>query len=177
MNEIEVKVLNIDKDEIERKLINLGAKLVKDEDQVNMRFDTIDNYLKKNCNGYLRIRKTKNYINGKSTNTLTLKKNISRNNCRINEEIETEISNVEEMIKILNELNYIMKAPADKHRRSYIYDDILFEIDEWDKKVYAKPYLEIEVKHEEKLEQAIKLLDIDRRNITVKPIEELIKGK
>ena len=43
MREQEVKVLNIDKDEIEKKLIELEAKLIKDENQINYRFDTDDN--------------------------------------------------------------------------------------------------------------------------------------
>jgi len=45
----------------------------------------------------------------------------------------------------------------------------LFEIDEWDKEIYPHPYLEIE--------EAIKLLNIDKQNITAKSIDELVKGK
>ena len=61
MREREVKILNIDKEEIERKLINIGANLIKDENQINYRFDTDDGFLKKTYNGYLRIRITKNW--------------------------------------------------------------------------------------------------------------------
>lgn len=175
MREREVKVLNIDKDEIEDKLKNLGAVLLKDEEQTNIRFDTEDNFLKKNYNGYLRIRITKNLINGDIKNTLTFKMNISRDKLRINEETETEISNYEETIKILQFLGYNKKRPGYKHRRSYLYENIIFEIDTWDKDTYPKPYLEIEVNTAEELEKAIELLQLDREQITSKSIDELRK--
>lgn len=175
MREREVKVLNIDKDEIEKKLKKIGAVLIKDEEQTNIRFDTNDNFLKETYNGYLRIRITNNLLDGKIKNTLTFKKSISRDKMRVNEETETEISNCEETIKILEFLGYNKKRPGYKHRRSYLYDNIIFEIDTWDKDTYAKPYLEIEMSSEEELEKAIKLLGLDRKQITTKSIFELRK--
>lgn len=175
MKEREVKVLNIDKDEIEKKLKGMGAILLKDEDQTNIRFDTEDNYLKKTYNGYLRLRITKNNLNQEIKNTLTFKKNISRDNLRINEETETEVSNWEETVKILQILGYNNKRPGYKHRKSYLYDNIVFEIDTWDEETYPKPYLEIEMTDEEDLERAIELLQLDREQITSKPIDELRK--
>nr|WP_312577322.1 class IV adenylate cyclase [Sedimentibacter sp.] len=175
MREREVKVLNIDKDEIERKLKEIGAVLLKDEEQTNIRFDTEDNFLKETYNGYLRIRTTNNLLNGKSKNTLTFKKSLSRDKMRINEETETEISNCMETIKILEFLGYNKKRPGYKHRRSYEYENIIFEIDTWDKDTYPKPYLEIEISSEEDLEKAIELLQLDREQITTKSIDELKK--
>lgn len=175
MREREVKVLNIDKDEIENKLKNLGAVLLKDEEQTNIRFDTEDNYLKNTYNGYLRIRITKNMLNGTVKNTLTFKRNVSRDKLRVNEETETEISNYEETIKILQFLGYNKKRPGYKHRRSYSYENIVFEIDTWDKDTYSKPYLEIEMTTEEELEKAINMLQLDREQITTKSIDELRK--
>ncbi len=175
MREREVKVLNIDKDEIENKLLQLGAVLLKDEEQINIRFDTDKNYLKENYCGYLRIRITKNLLNGKIRNTLTFKRNVSRDKFRINEETETEVSDYEEMIKILQFLGYNKKRPGYKHRKSYQYDNIIFEIDTWDMETYSKPYLEIEVMTEEDLDKAIDLLHLDREQITTKSIDELRK--
>ncbi len=175
MKEREVKVLNIDKDEIEKKLKGMGAILLKDEDQTNIRFDTEDNYLKKTYNGYLRLRITKNNLKGEIKNTLTFKRNISRDNLRVNEETETEVSNWEETVKILQILGYNNKRPGYKHRKSYLYDNIVFEIDTWDEETYPKPYLEIEMTDEEDLERAIELLQLDREQITSKPIDELRK--
>ncbi|MGD9569254.1 MAG: class IV adenylate cyclase [Sedimentibacter sp.] len=175
MKEREVKVLNIDKDEIEKKLINIGARLIKDENQINYRFDTVDGYLKRTHNGYLRIRVTKNLLNGETKNTLTFKRSLKRNTLRVNEETETEISDWENAAKIIELLGYKQKRPGYKHRRSYSYDNIIFEIDTWDEDTYSKPYLEIEMSKEEDLERAIKLLDLDRSQVTTKPIDELSK--
>lgn len=175
MNEIEVKVLKIDKDEIEQKLKNIGAKIVKDENQTNIRFDTKDYYLRNNLRGYLRIRVAENNLTGETVNTLTLKKNISRKGFRVNEETETLISDVEQTAKILESLGYLRKRPGKKHRVSYKYDDILFEIDTWDKSIYPYSYLEIEVQDESRLDFAINLLGIERSNVTSKSIDELIK--
>ncbi len=85
MREREVKVLNIDKEEIEKKLIDIGAVLVKDENQINYRFDTDDYYLKKTYNGYLRIRISNDILSGESKITMTFKKNLKRDSLRINE--------------------------------------------------------------------------------------------
>lgn len=175
MREREVKVLNIDKEEIEKKLIHIGAVLAKDEDQINYRFDTEDGFLKKKHNGYLRIRITKNKLTGEIKNTMTFKKSIDRNSLRVNEETETDLSNWENTAKIIELLGYKRKRPGYKHRRSYIYENILFEIDTWDEYTYPKPYLEIEVPSYEDLEKAISLLNLDRSQITTKPIDELRK--
>lgn len=175
MKEREVKVLNIDKDEIENKLLQLGAVLLKDEEQINIRFDTDENYLKETYCGYLRIRITKNLLNGETRNTLTFKRNVSRDKFRINEETETEVYDYEEMIKILQFLGYNKKRPGYKHRKSYKYDNIIFEIDTWDIETYSKPYLEIEVMTEEDLDKAIDLLHLDREQVTTKSIDELKK--
>ncbi|HCX61355.1 class IV adenylate cyclase [Sedimentibacter sp.] len=175
MREKEVKVLNIDKQDIERKLISLGATLIKDENQTNYRFDAEDSFLKKTYNGYLRIRITENLLNGEIKHTLTFKRSINRDKLRVNEEIETEISDWNSTAKIIELLGYKMKKPGHKHRKSYTYEGIIFEIDTWDKQTYSKPYLEIEMNSEDELEKAIKLLNLDRSQITTKPIDELSK--
>ncbi len=175
MREREIKVLNIDKNEIEKKLINIGAVLVKDENQINYRFDTDDGFLKKTYKGYLRIRIIKNNLSGETKNTMTFKRNIKRDSLRVNEEIDTDLSDWENAAKIIEILGYKRKRPGYKHRRSYMYQNILFEIDTWDEKTYSKPYLEIEVSTDEELEKAIILLNLDRSQITTKSIDDLRK--
>ena len=75
---------------------------------------------------------------------------------------------------IRDRLGYEQKRPGYKHRRSYMYENILFEIDTWDEQTYTKPYLEIEVTSDEELEKAIVLLNLDRSQITTKPIDCLL---
>ena len=173
VKEIEVKILNIDLDEMEKRLIDIGAKLISKEYQVNTIFDSKDNYIENNLNSYLRIRETKNLLNHEIKVNLTLKKNISKDSMRQNIETTTEINNKQSMIYILRDLGYEITNKGYKNRTSYIYENIRFDLDQWDKETYPNPYMEIEVEREEDLEKAINLLKIDRNNISTKSIIEL----
>lgn len=173
MKEIEVKVLNINPEDIEKKLIDIGAVNVKNEKQINMVFDTKENYLSNNHNGYARIRINNDLLRNTEKVFLTVKKNIKSQKTRQNIEHEIEINDYKKMIQILADLGYELEHTGKKHRISYEYQDILFEIDTWDRETYPFPYLEIEVKVEEDIERAVTILDLDRKNITTKSIKQL----
>lgn len=171
--EIEIKVLNIDLDAMERKLKELGAKLISKEYQKNIIFDSKDRYVERELNSYLRIRETKNLLTDETIISLTLKKNVGRDGARKNIEITTRIDDIGSMISILKDLKYEIMEEGYKERRSYLYEKIRFDLDKWDKKTYPFPYMEIEVEKEEDLNKAINLLNINRNNITTKSIMEL----
>lgn len=171
--EIEVKVLNIDLGEMERKLEDLGAKLIAKEYQKNIILDTKDRYIEKELNSYLRIKEMKNLLNNETTTELTLKKNISKKGARQNIEITTQIEDSQSMVLILKDLKYEIIEEGYKERKSYLYEKIRFDLDKWDKETYPFPYMEIEVEKEDDLEKAISLLNIDKNNITTKSIMEL----
>lgn len=171
--ELEVKVININKEEIENRLKEVGAKLVKKEFQINTIFDTDDRIIKYTHNGYLRIRESRDQINNRTECIFTLKKNVSNDGIRENIEIESKIEDKEAIKKILRHLGLTVKHEGIKERISYSYEDILFDIDTWDKNTYPEPYLEIEVVKKEDLEKAIKLLGLDRNNVTDKSLAKL----
>jgi adenylate cyclase class 2 len=171
--EIEVKVLNVDLDEMESRLIEIGAELLSKEYQINTIFDSKDNYIEDKLNSYLRIREKKNLLTNETDINLTLKKNISQDGTRENIEITTQIDDKESMIYILKELRYDVLQEGYKDRTSYIYENIRFDLDRWDKDTYPYPYMEIEVEKKEDLERAIELLKIDKKNISTKSIVEL----
>lgn len=173
--ELEVKVLNIDKEEIEDKLKKLGAELIKREYQVNTIFDTDERKIKQQQNGYLRIRESRDLINEEKRYIFTLKKNISKNSLRENIEIETEVQDNKALESILSHLDVKVIHRGTKERTSYKYENIIFEIDTWDKDTYPNPYLEIEVEKEEELNKAIDLLDLNREDVTSKSIDDLRK--
>jgi len=173
--EIEVKVLNVDLDEVEKKLIRMGAKLTAEELQVNTVIDTEDSYIQKELNSYLRIRETTDLLNNNKTIKLTLKKNLETVKTRKNIEISTTIDNKEAMIEILDNLGYHVVREGFKKRKSYIYDGIKFDLDRWDENTYPYPYMEIEIKKQSDLDKAIRLLNIDESNISTKSITELIE--
>ncbi|KNF08129.1 adenylate cyclase [Gottschalkia purinilytica] len=171
--ELEVKVLNINKKELEKKLIDIGATLIKKEHQINTIFDTKEGLSEKLGNGYLRIRESKNLLNDETEYIFTLKKNLNNSGIRENKEIETKIEDKKSLQIILEELNLYKKHEGSKERISYIYENIRFDIDTWDKDTYPYPYLEIEVSKKEDIERAIDLLEISKEDVTSKSIKEL----
>lgn len=170
---MEVKVLNIDKDQLENKLKQVGAKLVKKEHQINTIFDNKDRNIKQIQEGYLRIRESKDLLTDETTFILTLKRNISKSGLRENIETETQVKDAEALSSILDALGLSVVHRGEKERITYIYDNLRFEIDTWDKNTYPEPYLEIEVEKREDLEKAIVLLDLNRADVTSKSLGEL----
>lgn len=171
--EIEVKVLGIDKDDIEQRLEKHGAKLLSKEYQVNTLYDSDDKVIEKLGDGYLRIRETRNLISGESEIFFTLKKNVSSEGARENLEIETMVTDKSALNSILEHLNIKVIHEGTKERTSYIYEDIRFDIDTWDQATYPYPYLEIEVAKKEDIKRAAELLGLNDKSITTKSLREL----
>ena len=172
---MEIKVLKINPDDIKDKLISLGANQVKEEHQLNCIFDTRDDYLANHKNGYARVRVTKDLLNHEQKVILTVKMNLSQEGNRTNVERNIEITDQENAIGLLEDLGYVLKHKGEKHRISYRYDNILFEIDQWDPKTYPEPYLEIEVTDQKDIQKAIDLLGLDPNNVTDLSIQQLRK--
>lgn len=175
MLELEVKVLNIDVVQMEKKLVDLGAEFIDKEEQVNMIIDKEDNYIENKLNAYLRIRETTSLLDGKKIKHMTFKKQEKQEKIRVSKETTAEIKDIKNMLEILNSLGYKIVKEGFKKRISYRIGGIRFDIDQWDENTYPNPYLEIEVNKEEDLEKAIKLLNINKQNITTKSIVELQK--
>lgn len=171
--ELEVKVLNIDKELLKEKLVKIGAKLIKIELQTNTIFMDIDDDIEDVGKGYLRIRESENILNKETENILTFKRNISQDAFRENEEIETRIEDKDSLVKILSCLNINVQNVGEKERIRYEFEGIKFDIDTWDKDTYPYPYLEIEVEDPSDLEKAIELLNIDRKDVTTESIKQL----
>lgn len=175
VRELEVKILNIDLEEIEEKIKALGGRLIAKEIQVNTLIDTRDKNMENNLDSYLRIRETKSLLKNSIKYTLTMKKNIEREGIRENIESNVNISNKESMIHILNALGYFVHQEGYKERTSYILNGARLDLDKWDKDTYPYPYMEIEVQDEDELKDIIKKLSIPKENISIKSILELRK--
>ncbi|WP_313756044.1 class IV adenylate cyclase [Tissierella sp.] len=177
MKELEVKILNVNLDDMELKLRSLGATLIDKELQVNTLIDSKENFIQNSLDSYLRIRETKSILNNNIKFTLTMKKNINREGIRENIEINTDISDKKAMLEILKSLGYYVIQEGFKERTSYVLNNIRFDLDKWDDSTYPEPYMEIEVNDEDELEGIIELLDIPKENISTKSIVELRKEK
>lgn len=171
--ELEVKVLGIDLTIIEEKIVHLKGQLIADEKQVNTLIDSTLNPIKSRMDAYLRIRETKDLIQGKNNIELTLKKNIKNSDLRENLELNSLIEDKEVVLEIFKSLGFDKVEVGYKERRSYLLKGARIDLDTWDKETYPYPYMEIEVKDPDHLSEIIKLLEIPKENITNKSIVEL----
>lgn len=134
MKEIEVKILEVDKNEIIKKLESFGAKQTFEGSMKVCFFDFPGDKLREK-NKRLRLRKA----GGKTQ--ITLKSNIKKGDAIICDEYETEIKDQEIALKIFDELGLKIIREYEKYRTSYAIDKMFFEIDE----IQGCPtYIEIE---------------------------------
>lgn len=168
MKEVEIKVRNIDKDEIISKIEKLGGKKHFTGKVIDFRFDTPDRKLSKQGKA-LRIRQKGRYfflnLKGKKK---TVENIIGR------DEIGVKISNSKIMYRILNELGYIEIFKLYRYRTEYIVDDAKFDIDEY---TGLPPILEIESDNQETVEKYMKKLEIKEESIGRLYIREILAAK
>lgn len=171
--ELEVKILNINIEQVEEKILKLGGKLISKEHQVNTLIDSSKRPIKSYLDAYLRIRETKDLLNNIERTTLTLKKNLENNYVRENVELNTDIENKDVMLAILHDLGFDNIEVGHKKRTSYLLENARIDIDIWDENTYPYPYMEIEVDNKETLDRVIYKLGINPENISRKSIVEL----
>lgn len=168
MKEVEVKIRNIDKKEIIKKIEEIGGKKIFSGKVIDYRFDTPDRDLSRQGKA-LRIRQKGKYI------YLNLKgKKKSIENITGRDEIGVKISNFKTMHRILNELGYIKIFELNKYRTEYRTGDMTFDIDEY---IGLDPILEIESDSYEKVEKYITKLGIESEDIGRVYIREILAAK
>lgn len=173
--ELEIKVLNINIEEIEEKLKAKGAEFLGVEIQKNHTFAPKN--AKEFSNGYLRIRE-KTVDDKREATELTFKEVVdNKDNIRVNNEYTTTINSTSNMIKILEEIGLVERYVGDKKRISYNYRGQRFDIDIWSKDVYPDPYMEIEFTNVNLMEEILDEFEIDRKNVTNESINELIEKR
>lgn len=172
-NELEVKVLNIDTEAMERKIIALGGKLIANEKQTNTLIDSEFRPIKSFIDAYLRIRHTRELISGNEFSELTLKKNLRNDVLRENIEMNVAIADEKTMLNIFKELGFDKVTVGFKDRKSYSLNGARLDIDVWDKNTYPNPYMEIEVDDEKQLAYVLDALQIKPDNVSRLSIVEL----
>ncbi|MGE5628700.1 MAG: class IV adenylate cyclase [Solirubrobacterales bacterium] len=174
MNEMELRIINIDVDKIRNQLITLSAVLVKKENQVNKIYDFPDNRLL-SSKGYARIRLVEDLITSNNYYYMTTKKIISQDKFKVMEENEVKIDNPSEGEKIFISLGLVLLSSISKYRESYKYKNSLIEIDINDKTFCPFPYIEIETNFEEELNEILDKLGFSINDTTSKTIFQLIE--
>ena len=153
MKEVEVKIIEIDREKVEAGLRSLGATRTFDGDQVTVFFDFPGNSIAAAKN-LLRLRKT-----GDKT-LLTFKKFVESGPAKVRDEYEVVVSDFDSMRLILESLGLSPTKRMEKHRTSYtLKSGVEVDIDK-----YAGEYshipelLEIEGKDVETVHLHAKLL-------------------
>ena len=143
--ETEVKILEINRKQIEEKLVSLGAKKVLDSDIRTLFFDFKDGTIVKAKN-LLRLRQEENRAE------LTFKKVTFNQTTKQAEEYNVEVSDVETMQKILENLGIQETENMLKHRISYKIDNARFDIDRYlGKYSFIPEFMEIEAENADEI--------------------------
>jgi adenylate cyclase class 2 len=173
---MEIRIIDINVEEIRRKLLNINALKVKEENQINNIYDFSDRSLLTN-KGYARIRTVKDELTNSTIHYITTKKLISQEKYKIMEEHESEIKDEVAAKGIFESLGLILVQSIKKYRESYKYKNTLIEIDINEKKFCPFPYIEIEGSDETEIQEVVALLGYSLSDTTSKSIYEIIESK
>ncbi|MBI5073753.1 MAG: class IV adenylate cyclase [Nitrospirae bacterium] len=170
MIEIEVKILEINKESIEKKLIALGAKKIFDDDIHAIYYDLPDNELKKTGKA-LRLRKEGAKVN------LALKMHRENAWAKEQAEHEVEVCGFGEMKMLLEGLGYAPWLVMQKHRTSYeLVDGTHVELDRYcGPHGYIPEFLEIEGRDIETICRCAEALGFSRHECRPWDVTELIQ--
>ncbi len=159
--EYEVRVLNVNKDEIIKKLKELNAEFKWERIQKRYTYDF------KPILPYKWIRLRTDGIE----NTLTIK-NVKSHEIDGTEELEIEVNDFEKTNLILKELGYLPKAFQENKRCRYYLDNVEIDIDSWP---MIPDYIEIEGNNSEEVMNIVKKLGFTASEITSKDVASIYK--
>lgn len=150
--EIECRILEIDPEEIQQKLLEIGAEKITERSMRRYVYDMIP----KEKGAWIRLRD-----NGEKT-TLTIKE-IKTEEIDGTQELEINVDDFENTNAILNKLKYEHLAYQENKRISYKFKDVEIEIDFWPK---IPPYIEFEANSVEEIEEVVNLLGFKMSDTT-----------
>ena len=156
MEEIEVKFLNINKEELIAKLILIGATKQGDYFYRRSVFDYPDLRLDKE-GAWVRLRDEGDKVMLGFKQRLGMEGN-SGNDAGMYER-ETEVGDFDATADILRKIGLTDKFYFENKRTRYVLDGVEFDIDEWP---LLKPYLEIEAKSWDEVDKVIVLLGFSK---------------
>ncbi len=173
--EIEVKLLDINPEQVRQALQALDAQFLGREFQQNHMYDYPDRRLYEQEDGsYVRLRRShwlEHPQDRESEVLLTFKKTVSRTAYKIADETETQVANFEAMHRFLEQMGLIEVRVDEKLRESYQLGSVHFEIDEW---AGLPPYLEIEAESEADVELGLKQLGFSLADTTAMNLREVL---
>ncbi|MDP5171456.1 MAG: class IV adenylate cyclase [Bacteroidia bacterium] len=154
MEEIEVKILEIDQPEMIRKMAQIGAMLEFDSRFEALFFDYTNSEIRERGE-VLRLRRE-----GEQA-VLAYKTPISLDGAKVMRETETSVADFDAMKEILLAAGFIITKHTSKRRIQYQWEDCHLVIDDYEGELAAvPPFLEIEAPSREQLSHALDVLGI-----------------
>lgn len=147
IQEFETKVLEINQEEIEQKLLSLGAVLQEDTTLMKRRVFDIQSHEEGKWK-WIRLRQ-------KGNKTTITYKDRNGNEIGATKELETSVGDFDTMAEILQKLPWNVTAYQENKRKVYLLNEIEFCIDSWPR---IPTYLEIEWFSKEKVQEWLELL-------------------
>ena len=167
--EIEVKVLEVNKKELEKKLVAVGAKKIFSNNKIVQESYKNKELQKKRASIRVRQIGKELYITFKEFKEI--KQNVK--NCK---EIEFQVSSDFKTIQeVFLALGLKKHRRIEKIRTSYKLKDITFDIDEVIKPFKIPCYFEIEAKSYKEIEKTLQLLDIPKSKAKPWGTKQLLK--
>lgn len=150
--EIEVKFLDVDHNEVRKKLEEIGAKLI--TPMRTMRRVTIDTPAMKVKDAYVRIRDEGTKV------TMTYKQfdSLSVDGAK---EIELEVSDFQSTIDLLRAAGLPHNSFQESKREAWEFEGVEIVLDEWP---WLKPYIEIEGNSEDEIRDMAQKLGFNWNN-------------
>ena len=157
--EYEVRILEINHDEMVKKLESLGAVLQFDSLQERMVYDLKP----KQDNKWIRLR-----TNGKTT-TLTIK-DLEAKTIDGTKELEIEVDDFITTNEILETLGFKNRGFQQNKRIQYLLDGVEVDLDRWP---LIPEYMEIEGKSKKEVYDCLKKLGIDKEKIVTLDVSSI----
>lgn len=155
--EYEVRVLEIDIDQVLSRLESIGA--VKEWDLLQRRY--VYDFIPKVSGKWIRLR-----TNGNKT-TLTIK-NLVSSEIDGTQELEIEVNDFERCNLILKELGYEAKGYQENRRIQYTLNGVEIDIDSWP---HIPTYLEIEGSSEQIVYDVLEKLGFQKDDCTTRDVD------
>lgn len=166
--EVEAKILEINVEEVKKKLVELGAKLEYKEMQICKILDFDDKRLHKK-DEIIRVRKIGDKVE------LTFKGPTEKiGNVKSREEIETHVEDFDKALEIFEKIGLTPVRSYEKYRESYKLGNITFELDNFPN-VSIPPFLEIEGSSREEVEEMAEKLGFKKEELKSFTGIELLK--
>ena len=160
--EFELRVLEINHDELIKRLEELGAMKQFERFQRRYVYDIEPGVDSK----WMRLR-----TNGIKS-TLTIKE-VKEKTIDGTKELEIEVSDFDKTYEILEKLGYSPRAYQENKRTQYLLDGVEIDLDSWP---LIPEYVEIEGKSEEEVKNTLKKLNLENEKVTALDVESIYES-